>query len=216
MTLAPEHSPETGRWPLFQPAHEELRGKSRRPGLRFSQHGWYAVSRRAEDLSEEYHHGSDRYVPSSEISPSALEGIIGLYFQKLEALSNQIAELSSQVSRSAGALKELKTTVADLEEALAERPVVRTIFLMDLESRNYSLSTPIPTVVEEYDDGAVARWTEVEATGSGATELEAIKSLKRDILDLYEDLNGTPRSRLGTQAAIALSILKATVKKKRG
>ena len=52
-------------------------------------------------------------------------------------------------------------------------------------------------VIEEYPDETVARWPEVEAFGSGATEAEAIAILKQDIVSLFEDLVAFSDDELG-------------------
>lgn len=173
--------------------------------------GWVAP----EHLTEE-HHAGEEFDPNPEVSPGALEGVRGLLFQRFDALLDQVVDLSSKVSRLSAEMEGLKSRVSDLAEVVTERPVVRTTFLIQLASSKYELSRSIPIVLEQYEEESIARWPEVEATGAGCSEPEALDMLRRDIVALFEDLNTTPRSQLGGQAATALSILKAVIKNKRG
>ena len=85
----------------------------------------------------------------------------------------------------------------ELNEELQTRPIIRNTDLWELNSEKYRLIHPINIVIEEYSDEIVARWPEVEAFGSGATEAEAIAILKQDIVSLFEDLVSFSDDELG-------------------
>ena len=91
----------------------------------------------------------------------------------------------------------LRTEIADLRDNLASRPVVRHMMLSGLGSEQYRLARPIWVLTEEYDDGVTARFVEVEATGHGDTEPEALAALQLDIIALHEELRRTPADELG-------------------
>jgi hypothetical protein len=91
----------------------------------------------------------------------------------------------------------LRTEIADLRDNLASRPVVRHMMLSGLGSEQYHLARPIWVLTEEYDDGVTARFVEVEATGHGDTEPEALAALQLDIIALHEELRRTPADELG-------------------
>lgn len=200
--------------PFFEPhgsAH------SARQGIPLSR--WYGVRRATEDFPKEHpgeHYVAEEYAASSEISAVALEAIMAHFSQRLDSLSGQISDLSTQFTGLSQKLRELTNNVSELEETVTERPIVRLAFLSNLSSGRYKVSSPFPVVLEEYDDQTLARWPEVEATGAGASELEAIAMLKQDIVALYEDLRSTPRSELGGAAATALSVLNSVIRRKRG
>lgn len=176
---------------------------------------WHDLLAVGHDLVAE-HHRAEEYAAGSEIGPGALEAIMARYSQRLDSLSGQISDLSTQFTGLSQTLRELTKNVSELEETVTERPIVRLAFLSDLSSGRYKVSSPFPVVLEEYDDQTLARWPEVEATGAGASELEAIAMLKQDIVALYEDLRSTPRSELGGAAATALSVLNSVIRRKRG
>lgn len=94
-------------------------------------------------------------------------------------------------------LSALEAQLKELNEELRTRPIVRNTDLWELNSGKYRLTYPINIVIEEYPDETIARWPEVEAFGSGATEAEAIAVLKQDIVSLFEDLVASSDDELG-------------------
>ena len=72
----------------------------------------------------------------------------------------------------------------------------------------------VDQVLLQFDEEAVARWPEVEATGIGATEFEAIESLRKDIAELFEDLSSSDSSELSDQTAGALAVLRSVIEKR--
>ncbi len=94
-------------------------------------------------------------------------------------------------------LERLEGAVLELSEALLSRPVVTSTAIVDLNSSSYSLRHPIPVVVEEYRDEAVATFLEVEARGWGTTPAEAVNDLKDQVILLYEELTEADPEELG-------------------
>ena len=153
------------------------------------------------------HHPGESYVAASDIFPRALESILGLYYQKLEQLFSEMLTFSQE-------FRELGSRLSQLEETISERPVVGVTFLSSLANQELELSRWIPIVLEQFDEEAVARWPEVEATGIGATEFEAIESLRKDIAELFEDLSSSDSSELSDQTAGALAVLRSVIEKR--
>jgi len=94
-------------------------------------------------------------------------------------------------------LSVIESQLKELNEELQTRPIIRNTNLWELNSEKYRLTHPINIAIEEYPDETVARWPEVEAFGSGATEPEAIAILKQDIVSLFEDLVASSDEELG-------------------
>jgi hypothetical protein len=94
-------------------------------------------------------------------------------------------------------LQRLEGAVLELSEALVTRPIACSTSIIDLNSSSYSLNRPIPVLVEEYRDEAVATFPEVEAHGWGTTPAEAINDLKAEVILLYEELTTAGPEELG-------------------
>jgi hypothetical protein len=64
-------------------------------------------------------------------------------------------------------------------------------------------------ILEEYpsEENITARFSEIGAFGEGATEREAILNLKRDIVNLFEELSGEDPEKLGPLPQSWLRIL---------
>ncbi len=107
----------------------------------------------------------------------------------------------------------LRETVAELSEALRERPLVLSTEIVDLGSENYSLCHPIPIVIEESEEEIVASFPETETFASGGTPSEAIGELKRQIVLLYEDLANSDPAEFGKLPAAWWRILQYYISK---
>ena len=105
-------------------------------------------------------------------------------------------------------VSQLANAVADLREALRDRPVMSNTSIIDLNSEQYSLRYSIPIVMEEWDDEVVATLVETETFGSGATPSEALSELKRRIVALYEDLASSDPGEFGMLPAAWWRILR--------
>ena len=102
-----------------------------------------------------------------------------------------------------GEINDLKKRVEQLEE----RPLIYNAKINELLAKKYSLSRPLDIVIEKYNNEYVAKIPEIEIFGSGTTESESIINLKREIIDLYEDLVTSDESELGVLPAMWKRIL---------
>lgn len=119
-------------------------------------------------------------------------------------------------------LAELKTTVSDLQrkvdeltEAMADAGRVYNTTIYDLADAKYELSKPLQIVLEEDEEETVARVPELNLYASADTDSEAIKELKQEIIQLYEDLHGSHR-KLGPLPESWLQTLRKLIVKKNG
>lgn len=96
-----------------------------------------------------------------------------------------------------------------------ERPVVSNSQIHDLGEESYKLTTPIMITIEDYfyEDTIIAHFPEIEVFGEGVTESEAINNLKSSILDLFDELNDTPREELGTLPLSWLNVLNKIIQR---
>ena len=83
---------------------------------------------------------------------------------------------------------ELANKIAALEEKIRriEKATVGYIKINLLPTK--SLRTPLDAIVEQDDDGFIARITDVPLYGYGDDPVEAIDALKCEIESLYDDL----------------------------
>jgi hypothetical protein len=129
----------------------------------------------------------------------------------LADVSESFDRVALTVSKVGADVDALRRQVRQIADALEERPIIRYASLTDLGTPHFSLRVPLPIVLEEYPDQVVARWPEVEATGLGSSEPEAIWRLKQEVLDLMEDLSSSRPEGLGPEATQALQIIKRFV-----
>ena len=73
------------------------------------------------------------------------------------------------------------------------------------------LRQPIPIVVEESAEDAVARWVESGLYGVGRNEGEAIESLREEICTVWHDLDSAPDSELTRHARTMREVLRCYV-----
>ncbi len=73
------------------------------------------------------------------------------------------------------------------------------------------LHQPIPILVEESADDAVARWIEPGLYGMGRNENEAIESLREEIHTVWHDLNSAADSELTRNTRVMRSVLRRYV-----
>lgn len=105
---------------------------------------------------------------------------------------DKIAELTDRVNTLVNETDLLRVQVR-------QRPLKWTTQIYDLGEEGYTLTAPIPIIVEEYasDEPIIARFPEAELFGEGATESEAIDTLKSEILDLFDELSEMDRQEMG-------------------
>ena len=108
-------------------------------------------------------------------------------------------------------LAELERAVADLGRQVGELAdeAVYTAELSVLPG--LELRQPIPIVVEESADDAVARWIEPGLSGVGNSEGEAIESLREEIHTVWQDLDCAADSELTRNTQMMRSVLRRYV-----
>jgi hypothetical protein len=80
--------------------------------------------------------------------------------------------------------------IANIEGALARLAnAPRTVMLATLDSPIYHLRSPIPVTLQSSADGCVAESADLEAYGDGASEYEALDSLRMRIAETIDDLS---------------------------
>lgn len=167
---------------LLAGAGEELRAMSL-PGTLLPEY---------EPTPWEHAASEEKYKP---LPPGALEAAV--LRARLANLLSRMESLEGAIASAVGEMNRLGRRVEALEQRLAEQGIVRNAMLCDLGHEGYTLKCPISVVVDEYDEETVARFPEVEAFASAATEGEAIALLKEDIVQLYEELVVTDEDELG-------------------
>ena len=137
---------------------------------------------------------------TAEFSVSGTEDVATLRIARAQAVMEALRENAPE----ARALRQLASDVRSLQDKIDEifaevraRPIVKQTTIVDLDDEEYHLRLPISIVLEEYSNEITASWPEIEAFGSGDSPTEAILSLKRDIVSLYDDLRTTPNDELG-------------------
>ena len=130
-----------------------------------------------------------------ELSTETLDAI--LLERGFPALHGRMESLERAIDSALEQVVGLSARLQALEERLAGQGVTRQAMLCDLGHEGYSLKCPISVVVEEYDEETVARFPEVEAFASAATEGEALTLLKQDIIELYDELLASDEDELG-------------------
>jgi len=136
--------------------------------------------------------------PTEEMRELSSETLDAIVLQRgLAAMHRRMESLERTIATAVEQVVTLSARLQALEERLASQGVTRQAMLCDLGEDGYNLRCPISVVVEEYDEETVARFPEVEAFASAATEGEAIALLKKDIVELYEELLASDEDELG-------------------
>jgi len=104
-------------------------------------------------------------------------------------------------------LREVTEEIRQLRDELSRRPLVSTINLHDLGADSPCVKLPIPVVLHETEEEALARWPETRAYGIGSTLAEAISNLKQNIIMLFFDLKSREPELLGSFAVDTLRVL---------
>ena len=107
-------------------------------------------------------------------------------------------------------LAELERAVEDLGRQVGEL-TDEAVYPAELSVLpGLELRRPIPIVVEESADDAVARWIEPAITGLGRSEGEAVESLAEVIVEVWTELRSDD-ARLSRNARRMLSVIEAYV-----
>lgn len=154
------------------------------------------------------HHLEPHRIWQSTTSQHELE----FFFNKLLSVS----EIEDHLENIKMRLSKLEASFKALAEIIAERASIKQTWIMDLYRDDLEVVSPIPIIIEEFDDEVVATWPEVEVYASAETESEAIGKLKREIVQLFEELRKTPDQELGKLPRSWKRILASTIKIKNG
>jgi hypothetical protein len=95
---------------------------------------------------------------------------------------------------------------------MEDRPMTYLSVVTDLGDKRYTLLADITIVMEEHRDEVVARWPDVEVYASGTTESEAIAGVKRQIVELFEELRTMKPGTLGRLPLSWKRILRRTIR----
>jgi hypothetical protein len=104
-------------------------------------------------------------------------------------------------------IKQLSEEIRLLKEQLVDRPLVSSVTLSNLNNDSFEIIKPISIILEETDEESLARWPEVNGFGIGSTVYEAISDLKKNICELYSDINSHDQATLGELALETLRTL---------
>lgn len=107
----------------------------------------------------------------------------------------------------------LEEVVLEISDRLKETPVTSPIFLYDLNSGTHELKSPILALLEQYDEGVVVRVPELQVHSFGESESEAISEIKRQLIELTEELSEISDETLGTGPRRVQRLLSALVSK---
>lgn len=128
-----------------------------------------------------------------------------------ELINQDDSNLSLLIDR----VETLVNETGSLRQDFNNRPLKWTERIFDLGEAEYIINEPITIVIEEFqnEDNFVARFSELELFGEGATEILAIDDLKREILDLYDELEDISGEDIGELPSRWWRILNLLIKK---
>ena len=134
--------------------------------------------------------------------------------EQITELQIQTTSLEQEVKALTQGVKMLDRRLCEVIDGIRERPIVTPAHLLDLGSADFYLPSPIPIVIEEYEQEVVARVPELELHGSGDTEPEAVADLKSSFIELYLDLESTAAENMGKLPARWWTLLTKLVEKR--
>jgi hypothetical protein len=106
----------------------------------------------------------------------------------------------------------LRARVNQIEQELEDRPRTYLSVITDLGDKRYTLLSDVTIALEEYKDEVVARWSDVGVYASGTTESEAIAGIKRQVVELSEELRTMKAGTLGRMPLSWKRILRRAIK----
>jgi hypothetical protein len=129
--------------------------------------------------------------------PAGFQYRIGQLDSTIKSLKKELAACRNQIN----------SLCADLKATLS----IKQTELFDI-GESFELIHSIPIVLEESEDEVIASFPEVELFAVGSTESEAILNLKSSIIELFSDLTGTPKNKLGKLPLSWFRILNKVIK----
>ena len=134
---------------------------------------------------------------------------------ELSEVKGQVGDLISEVGSVKSELLECKegirTILNELEE-LREKPITKQTQLVEI-GEGLEVISPIPVVIEEYNDEVIASFAEIEAFGAGSCEAESIADLKKKIREIFFELEEVDDDELGKLPLSWKRVLLKVVKK---
>ncbi len=123
---------------------------------------------------------------------------------KTRSTTDEDVMLSTLLDRVEGYARHYDLVSAEI----LKRPTKWSTTVFDLGEEGYNLITPLSILIEEYgENDVVARFPELEISGIGNTDAEAIQNLKCALLDLFDELTETDPDTLGELPKMWLRIL---------
>lgn len=122
----------------------------------------------------------------------------------------QVAETSAQTA--AERLAALERAVTDLGRQVSEMAEESAIPAELSVIPGLELRHPIPILIEESPQDAVARWVEPHLWGVGRNGAEAIESLREELCTVWHDLQSASDSELSNNTRTMRSVLRRYVK----
>ncbi len=112
-------------------------------------------------------------------------------------------------------IKSLQAKVRVLEERMSALEYSKSLQtkIYDLGDGNYRLKQPIDVFIKYESDEVLAIIPELELCASGVNEIEVLREIKYEILDLYDDLVEAPDETLGASPKSWKTILKLLIAK---
>ena len=135
---------------------------------------------------------------------------------QLQEATKTLLNTQSQFLNVVERVDELEKSVEKHDKMLAQlpqKPVIMPIKIYNLSSEKYELKMPVDVILEIYPDEVLALLPELTLCGEGESELEALEDLKSDIIDLLEDIKGTPDAELGKSPKLWKKTLEWMVEK---
>ena len=110
------------------------------------------------------------------------------------ATSSFISEINNRVVKLENNVSQLYKKVKQISE---EIPRVVNVSINSLPSEKYEVIEPISVILKIYIDETLALLPELELYGEGQNEIEALKDLKLELIELMEDFEEIPEEKLG-------------------
>ena len=132
---------------------------------------------------------------TSIVETSAIQSHIRVLYKSVEQLYKKLEEVNEKII------------------ALENKSIIKNIKILSLDDDRLKIIRDIPVLLEIYEDEVIAKFVDVEVSGFGETEYEALDNLKRNIVSIYYELKEDKDS-LGPLPQKWLEILKNIIEEK--
>lgn len=157
-------------------------------------------------------------MPRSGWSKAISESEVARGLTLVDELSEVRGQVNGLISEVESVRSELRACKEGIEailsglDGLREKPVTKQVELLDIDE-SLEVISPIPIVIEEYNDEVIAAFPEIEAFGAGLCEAEAIVNLKEKIREIFFELEEANDDELGKLPLSWKRVLLKVVKK---